>query len=348
LRFWLPIVCALWLSSIAPLAAQSAGDPATQAERDKQARAEFEHGRKAFDEGDYRGAWGFFHNAYRLSGRAQLLYNIGQTADRLGRDVEALQAFKMYLERLPKADNKRDVENRIRALEERVKDSERVPAPPVAGEAPPEPNPPVEAEPPVTPPPAAAEPEPPAPPPPVASGPRPTRQGFYLRLGLGLGLRRDGISGGTEGTVSGFGFAGELAAGGTLFPGFVVGGALYSDLASSPTFKGNNGAEVEFGSAHLTMFGAMADWYLTPEESGFHLQAALTFAVVAVDYKAAGVSVGRDASGIGAILGVGYEWPIADEIGIGVLGRVSLSSLSDDTRSHGIFAPSVLATLTWY
>jgi hypothetical protein len=96
------------------------------------------------------------------------------------------------------------------------------------------------------------------------------------------------------------------------------------------------------------MLGAMADWYLSPYDSGFHVSAALTFAVIAVDYKNAGVSVGRDASGIGAILGFGYEWPIADEMGLGVLGRLSFASLSDDTRSHGIFAPSVMATLTWY
>jgi hypothetical protein len=371
LRLRLPIVCALWLSSIAPLAvaqprqadaparqsavpaeralddaaAQPVLDPVTRAERDKQARVEFEHGRKAFDEGDYRGAWGFFHNAFRLSGRAQLLYNIGQTADRLGRDTEALTAFRMYLERLPNADNKRDVQNRIHALEERVKDAERVPPPPGTVEAEPSavdatavssPSPPSAAEPPAP------------PPPPKAAAPRPTRDGFFLRVGLGIGLRRDGISGGTNGTVSGIGFAGELAFGWTLLPGFVVGGAIYSDLASAPTFTGDNGVKQELGSTHLTMLGAMADWYVRPHESGFHFQAALTFAVVAVDYKNAGVSVGRDASGIGAILGVGYEWPIAAEWGLGILGRLSMASLSDDQRSHGVFAPSAVATLTWY
>lgn len=372
LRLRLPIVCALWLSSIAPLAvaqprqtnaptqpssvpveralndaaAQPVLDPVTRAERDKQARVEFEHGRKAFGEGDYRGAWGFFHNAYRLSGRAQLLYNIGQTADRLGRDTEALTAFRMYLERLPNADNKRDVQNRIHALEERVKDAERVPPPPgtVEGEAQPSAADATTVSSP-SPPPAA---EPPAPPQPKAAEPRPTRSGFFLRIGLGIGLRRDGISGGTDGTVSGIGFAGEFAFGWTLLPGFVVGGALYSDLASSPTFKSDSGVEQELGSAHLTMLGAMADWYVRPDDSGFHFQAALTFAVVAVDYKNPGVSVGRDASGIGAILGVGYEWPIAAEWGLGILGRLSMASLSDDQRSHGVFAPSAVVTLTWY
>lgn len=350
MRFWLPIIGALWLISTSPTlaqpTAQPAEDAATQAERDKQARLEFERGRKAFDEGDYRGAWGFFHNAYRLSGRAQLLYNIGQTADRLGRDAEALTAFKMYLEQLPKAENRRDVENRIRALEERVKNAERAPAPPETGAT----SQPVAAQPePAATPPTAAEPaQPPPPPPPKAAEPRPTRKGFYLRLGLGLGLRRDGVSGGLDGSVTGFGFAGELAFGWTLFDSFVLGGAIYSDLASSPTFKADNGSKTDLGSAHLTMLGVMADWYLQPHQSGFHLQAALTFAVIAVDYKNAGISVGRDASGIGAIFGAGWEWPIGRELGFGVLGRLSIASLSDDTRSHGVFAPSVLATLTWY
>jgi hypothetical protein len=327
-------------------ATQPASDPATRAERDKQARIEFEHGRKAFDEGDYRGAWGFFHNAYRLSGRVQLLYNIGQTADRLGRDTEALTAFRMYLERLPNADNKRDVKNRIHALEERVKDAERVPPPPDTTESEPQPSAAETAAAQTPSPPPAAE--PPAPPPPTAAEPRPTRHGFFLRIGLGIGLRRDGVSGGTDGTVSGVGFAGELAFGWTLLPGFVVGGALYSDLASSPTFTSEAGAKQDLGSTHMTMLGAMADWYVRPEESGFHFQAALTFAVVAVDYKNAGVSVGRDASGIGAMLGVGYEWPIAAEWGLGILGRLTMASLSDDQRSHGVFAPSAVATLTWY
>jgi hypothetical protein len=376
LRLRSPIVCALWLSSIAPHAlAQSRhsaggarhsgtpaetaptaatppanGDVGTQAERDKQARLEFEHGRKAFDEGDYRGAWGFFHNAYRLSGRAQLLFNIGQTADRLGRDSEALTAFRMYLERLPKAENKRDVENRIRALEERVKDANRVPPPPGSEEASAEPVPPPSAasSPATTAPSTHVDQPPPPPPPPEAAGNRPTRQGFYLRLGLGAGLRRDGVSGGIDGSLSGVGFAGEFAFGWTLWPGFVGGGAFYSDLASSPTFTGENGAKEDLGSAHLTMFGPMADWYPQPKDSGFHVQAALTFAVIAVDYKEAGLSIGRDASGIGLILGIGYEWPIAAEWALGVLGRLSLATLSDDERSHGVFAPSAVCTLTWY
>lgn len=365
MKSWSPIVCALWLGSIAsPALAQqrqhsTAGrehPPAeadlSQSERDKQARQQFEQGRKAFDEGDYRAAWGSFHEAYRLSGRAQLLFNIGQTADRLGRDTDALTSFKMYLERLPKAENRRDVENRIRALEERVKEAERVPGPPESTPPPAEVSAPPPAAAPVasTQTAAAAKSDvaPPAPASGAAEGPRPTRKGLYLRIGLGAGLRRDGVTGGVEGVLIGGGLAGELAIGATLWPGFVLGGAIFTDLASSPTFEAKGGAKAELGSAHLSMFGPMADWYFAPQSNGFHAQAALTFAVVAIDYENAGVSIGRDASGIGAMLGAGYEWAVAEEWAVGALGRVSFATLSDDSLSHGLFAPSIVATVTWY
>src|SRR5207344_535884 len=86
------------------LQAQAPADPAqaqAQAPRDKpdperkehdqQARTHFELGRGAYDEGRYRDAWAEFREAYRLSQRPELLFNIGQTADRLGEDTDALK-----------------------------------------------------------------------------------------------------------------------------------------------------------------------------------------------------------------------------------------------------------------
>ncbi|HEX7480790.1 MAG TPA: hypothetical protein VF331_23515, partial [Polyangiales bacterium] len=104
--------------------------PNDPSDRDKEARALFEQGKKAYEDGMYREAWGYFRDSYKLSERPQLLYNIGQTADRVGMDADALKAFKMYLDRLPDAQNRREVDNRIRALEERVKNNPNAPAPP--------------------------------------------------------------------------------------------------------------------------------------------------------------------------------------------------------------------------
>ena len=57
----------------------------------------------------------------------ELLYNVGQAADRLRMDHEALAAFRLYLKKLPDADNRREVENRVHALEERLGESSRDP-----------------------------------------------------------------------------------------------------------------------------------------------------------------------------------------------------------------------------
>ncbi|HEY2735866.1 MAG TPA: hypothetical protein VGI70_17835, partial [Polyangiales bacterium] len=114
------LACALSLSSLIARAQPVATPPAAATESDQRARSLFERGRQAYGDGRYRDAWAYFHDSYELSGRPELLYNIGQTADRLGQDADALRAFRMYLQKLPQAPNRHDVENRIHALEDRV------------------------------------------------------------------------------------------------------------------------------------------------------------------------------------------------------------------------------------
>ncbi|MBX3268640.1 MAG: hypothetical protein KF729_00170 [Sandaracinaceae bacterium] len=102
-------------ASVAPLAAQQ---PTEQL--DEAARLTFESAREAFVAGDYERALGLFRQAYNLSPRPGLLYNIAQTLDRLRRDAETLQALREYLEAYPEAPNRTEVEARIRVLEQSV------------------------------------------------------------------------------------------------------------------------------------------------------------------------------------------------------------------------------------
>ena len=96
-----------------PAAAPSSGvQPAAEAT----AREQFEAGRTAYDGGDFEAALGHFEAAYQQSGRPRLLYNIGLAADRLRHDERALEAFRAYLASVPDAENRVEVENRIRAL----------------------------------------------------------------------------------------------------------------------------------------------------------------------------------------------------------------------------------------
>ena len=94
----------------APLAAEARAD-------DEEARDLFEIGKGAFDEGRFDRAAKYFREAYELSHRPALLFNIGTALDRLRLDQEALDAFRQYLELVPEASNRRYVEERIRIIE---------------------------------------------------------------------------------------------------------------------------------------------------------------------------------------------------------------------------------------
>jgi tetratricopeptide (TPR) repeat protein len=87
---------------------------------DTQARASFDAGRAALEAGRTEEALADFQEAYRLSGRGELLYNIGMVQERLHHDRPALEAFERYLDAVPDASNRASVEDRIRTLREEI------------------------------------------------------------------------------------------------------------------------------------------------------------------------------------------------------------------------------------
>jgi hypothetical protein len=95
---------------------ESAGE-ATD-DREEEARALFLAGRTAYENGHFEDALERFREAYRLSGRAALLFNIGTTAERLRRDQEAIEAFEQFLAAQPDAENAAQIRARIRILRE--------------------------------------------------------------------------------------------------------------------------------------------------------------------------------------------------------------------------------------
>lgn len=98
------------------LAVPAAGAAQGTAAADKEARVNFNLGRAAYGEGRYRAALGYFKQAYDLSGRPKLLYNVAQTQERLQHDEAALEAYRRYLAELPDAANRSVVERRIEIL----------------------------------------------------------------------------------------------------------------------------------------------------------------------------------------------------------------------------------------
>ncbi|MCU0673952.1 MAG: hypothetical protein MUE69_14300 [Myxococcota bacterium] len=101
------------------LVSSRAGAQSSEAD-DALARERYQAAVVAFDAGSYEAALDLFRGAYELSPRPQLLYNIGTTADRLRRNVEAVEAFEAYLEQAPNASNAESVRRRIEVLREEI------------------------------------------------------------------------------------------------------------------------------------------------------------------------------------------------------------------------------------
>ena len=91
---------------------------------DREAQALFEAGRQAFEAGRFQVALTRWQEAHALSGRPQLLYNIGLAHDRLRQDVAAVDAFQAFLNALPDDPRGPEVRGRIAAIT-----AARVPSP---------------------------------------------------------------------------------------------------------------------------------------------------------------------------------------------------------------------------
>lgn len=107
------------VSSEAPARAQEASrDPEVA---DTQARAHYQTGERAYREGRFADAIEAFRQAHELSGRPELLFNIGQAADRLDDHAAAGEAFEAYLRERPDAPNRSYVEGRLSVLHRRTR-----------------------------------------------------------------------------------------------------------------------------------------------------------------------------------------------------------------------------------
>lgn len=107
------------LTSVARAApAQKAPEKAAA---DVRARELFEKGDTAYAEGRYEEAYASFLEAYELSGRPQLLFNVSNALERLGKYAEAVDALEKYLAS-GKAKDRDVVQKRLANLRKRVEE----------------------------------------------------------------------------------------------------------------------------------------------------------------------------------------------------------------------------------
>jgi len=121
-------LCAALLASTVPLGAQT---------DDENARRHFESGAAYLQQSDNENALREFQAAYALSKRPELLLNIANVYERMGRLKEAVDALTKYLEEEPKTPNRTTIETRIANLKKRIEfASAASPAAPVTTTAP--------------------------------------------------------------------------------------------------------------------------------------------------------------------------------------------------------------------
>lgn len=183
--------------------------------------------------------------------------------------------------------------------------------------------------------------------------------GFYLRIGTGFGGYSEAITAedADESTqVAGMASASELALGGAVRPGLVVGGGFWTSsvLASERTVDGMAPPDdVIGGSGNFTLVGPFVDWYFDPGR-GLHLQGAVGFATVrGYDFPEAEDNPDAVSAGGGLMIGFGYDWWVSEQWSFGILGRIAgVVAVQEDEAgmqwTHAIgTSPSLLFTATY-
>lgn len=97
--------------------------------RDEEAHAHFQLGRAAYDRGEFVKAAGEFEEAYRISQRATLLYNLYLAYRDANDQAKAADALRRYLAEERNVENRAQLESRLAALERTMTQAEAPAAP---------------------------------------------------------------------------------------------------------------------------------------------------------------------------------------------------------------------------
>src|SRR5512146_2346747 len=104
-----------FLTAVAPLESWGQADP-----KKEQAKQFFETGKRFYEMQNWRAAIDQFKQAAAILPSPILDYNIAICYEKLGKPRPAVKYYQRYLQQLPKADNRAEVEAKIAALEAQI------------------------------------------------------------------------------------------------------------------------------------------------------------------------------------------------------------------------------------
>lgn len=183
----------------------------------------------------------------------------------------------------------------------------------------------------------------------VTAGAEPrTHDGFYLNLNAGIGYLSSSVSEGAfDATLKGLTFPSGIHLGGSVIPGLVIGGGLFTDYAPSPGLS-SGGQTVSNGvdfSMYLVSIGPFVEFYPDPND-GLHFRAMVGWG--ALERSAEGNAGGSDPTGLVLSAGGGYDFWVGDEWSIGPMAKFTYAPLSLEGTTFSTIAPSLLANFTYH
>jgi hypothetical protein len=174
-----------------------------------------------------------------------------------------------------------------------------------------------------------------------------THDGFYAQLGAGLGYYSASGDEPLEESLSGVTIPAQLFLGGSIVSGITLAGGFFLDYAPSPSYEAA-GLDAELSvdiSQFILGIGVLVDVYIDPE-GGLHFQGFAGWG--GLETSVEGDVGGSDPTGLVTFLGGGYDWWIADELSVGVLGRFVIAPISYEEVGFLVIEPAVLAVLTYH
>jgi hypothetical protein len=169
--------------------------------------------------------------------------------------------------------------------------------------------------------------------------------GFYARFGFNAGYAWDTAErGDVETTSKGAGGFLEWASGGNVSDHVVFGFALHTFGVFSPITEVAGDRFDADHTALYTVLGAFLDYYPNPA-AGWH--AMMTLGVSDADIQI------RDSensdTGIGVLLGGGYDFWIGEQWSLGAAARLGyISGASDDFGKHRVIIPMLAFTALYH
>ncbi len=171
--------------------------------------------------------------------------------------------------------------------------------------------------------------------------------GFYLRLQLGGGYTRASVLG-DDLAVKGGGATLNAEFGGAPVRNLIIFGKLYGTSSPNPdievgdiTIEGRD----EDVSQNYTGAGAGLTYYIMP--ANVYLTGALTFTQLRISDR--GDTIAETDLGGGLHLGLGKEWWVSDNWGLGIGAELALGRVpeKDDSARWGVVNGSILLTATF-